>query len=334
MKKVSKQLQHFLVSAVTVTAILGCLPKSAQAASFSNFNEIYAFGDSASDNGNTFKATAGLLPPSPPYYEGRSSNGPVWVEDLASKLNLPLTDLAFAGATTGGSNIFNKQFSLNLPGVQQQIDNFTAAHPAANSKALYIVWAGFNDYLGGGATNDTATVENLSAAVESLNEAGAKNIMVLNLPDLGKYPVTRKTPNALLLSILSKKHNSDLAQALVSLSQVPDSDINIIPFDVNSLFSTAINQPEKFGFTNVTDACLNTTTLNVCNNPNQYLSWDGLHVTARAQGLLAEGAFSALTANSPPKSVPEPTSTLGVFAFGAAALALQKLAPLERNTKE
>ncbi|CAA9583376.1 Phospholipase/lecithinase/hemolysin [uncultured Synechococcales cyanobacterium] len=327
-KREPRELKSLLVGAVTITAIFGCLPKSVQAASLGSFDQIYTFGDSASDNGNTFKATAGLLPPSPPYYEGRYSNGPVWVEDLASKLDVPLTDLAFAGATTGQSNVLNQQFSLNLPGVQQQIDSFTAAHPSANSKALYIVWAGFNDYLGGGATSNTETVENLSTAVKSLNEAGAKNIMVPNLPDLGKYPVTTNTPNAPLLSTLSKKHNSDLAQALANLSQAPGSDINIISFDVNSLFSAAIDQPENFGFTNVTDACFNTTTLNVCSNPDQYLSWDGLHVTARAQEVLAESAFSALSSNSPSKSVPEPTSTLGVLAFGAAALMVQKLGSL------
>jgi hypothetical protein len=42
-----------------------------------------------------------ILPPSPPYYKGRWSNGPVWAELAAPQLGLPLQDLAVGGAGSG-----------------------------------------------------------------------------------------------------------------------------------------------------------------------------------------------------------------------------------------
>ena len=57
---------------------------------------VVTFGDSVSDNGNTFRLTLGRIPP-PPYYKGRFSNGPVWVEYLADYLHAKLHDFAFGG---------------------------------------------------------------------------------------------------------------------------------------------------------------------------------------------------------------------------------------------
>jgi len=110
------------------------------------YESISVFGDSFSDTGNVFNATTGAIPPSPTYFDGRFSNGPVWVEYLAQELGLtfnPRTNFAFGGPTTG----FNNISIAALPGLQQQINGFTAANPFAKPDALYIVWAGANDYF-------------------------------------------------------------------------------------------------------------------------------------------------------------------------------------------
>jgi phospholipase/lecithinase/hemolysin len=309
---------------------LSYLGEPAKAASFTN---IYAFGDSLSDTGNVFNITSAppinLPAPPPPYFEGHFSNGPVWVESLASKLGLTISpstaggnNFAYGGAESGTQNVGNpllKPFGVTLPGLQQEVQSFIGGLPnqAADPKALYTVWAGGDDYLGGGQTTDTATIGNLLNAVTSLNDIGAKNIMVVNLPDLGKIPRTLNTPEAPALSDLSKQHNSDLALALANLSQDRGSSINIIPLDVYSTFETIIADPAKYGFTNVTEPCLNTTTFQLCSDQksvqDQYFSWDGLHPTARSHQIVAESAFLALKS----KPVPEPASTLGVLAFGA-----------------
>lgn len=40
------------------------------------------FGDSLSDTGKMYDKMRGYLPSSPPYHQGRFSNGPVWLEQL------------------------------------------------------------------------------------------------------------------------------------------------------------------------------------------------------------------------------------------------------------
>lgn len=290
-----------------------------------NYDEIYVFGDSLSDTGNVFNATAGAIPPSPTYFNGRFSNGPVWVEYLALDLGLtfnPSTNFAFGGATTGFDNIG----LASLPGLQQQINGFTAANLSANPNALYIVWAGANDYFNyfsGGVTNPTETVANLSTAVTSFADVGAQNIMVVNLPDLGKFPVTTgvDSQSSGYFSTLTNAHNSGLRATRNFLSQQISPDINIIPLDVNSLFNRVIADPGEFGFTNVTDSCigdssvvpLNIATQPVACTPDKFLFWDEIHPTTATHQLIGELAFSALQ----PAPVPEPSTVLGVLAFGA-----------------
>ncbi len=46
------------------------------------FSRIVMFGDSLSDTGKMYGKMRGYLPSSPPYYQGRFSNGPVWLERL------------------------------------------------------------------------------------------------------------------------------------------------------------------------------------------------------------------------------------------------------------
>jgi phospholipase/lecithinase/hemolysin len=303
------------------------LPLRATAAKFS---EIYVFGDSLSDTGNLFNAylnaTGKGLPPEP-YYNGRFSNGPIWVEYLARDLELtfnPNTNLAYGGSSTGFDNPVNQP--LQLPGLLGQINNFTAPFTAAEQSvdpnALYIVWAGANDYLFSGLTDPTEPVANLSTAVTSLAAVGARNIMVVNLPDLGETPATRLNNQiSEKLSTVTEMHNSALGTTLNFLSQTLSPDINIIPLDINSIFTMAIANPGEYGFTNVANSCIGDLSVVpidvprppvVC-TPETFFFWDEIHPTTAGHKLFGEFAFSALE----PEPVPEPSAVLGVLAFGA-----------------
>jgi len=304
------------------------------------FNQLYVFGDSLSDPGNVLLSSGGIVPQSPPYYQGRFSDGTNWVDDLDRQLGLnpvayanafipgsPLpTDginFAFGGATTGTTNTGN----AFLPGLQTEIDLFktTLGTGVANKDALYIVWAGSNDYLGGGVTNPTVPVSNISTTLKSLFDLGARNFLVANLPDLGKSPggISQGPVASEALNQLTSAHNNGLSDALNQLNQTLNG-VNIIPFDVDSLFNQVINSPGDYGFTNVTDSCLvsaNPINLFVgpfasqCSNPDQYLFWDNLHPTAAANSLIANRAFQTLTNSQ--KSTPEASVELGILAIGA-----------------
>ncbi|MBD0261186.1 MAG: SGNH/GDSL hydrolase family protein [Tolypothrix sp. Co-bin9] len=252
-------------------------------------NQLYIFGDSLSDTGNIYRATGGVYPSNPPYFQGRYSNGLVWVEYLASGMKLTSeqrTNFAFGGATTGSSGM------NGIPGLLAQVDNFTKAHPDINPNALYVLWAGANDYLYG-TSNSTMPIENLSKAIQLLSTRGAKKILVANIPDLGKLPSTRYTANSNSLSQSAIAHNQSLAKSFEVLNDKLGHDTQIIELDVNSLYREAITEPAKFGFTNVTNACLNNNVA-VCDNPDKFLFWDGIHPTTAGHRILAEAALKAL----------------------------------------
>lgn len=335
-------LERSIVLSLTlpISALIS-LPKAAEAASFSH---LYVFGDSLSDVGNVLRDTGGFVPPpvlpasdgslSVGYANGRFSNGSIWVEYLAKDLGLSVdtsNDFAYGGATTGQENGLNPLIApllgIQLPGLQQQITAFQSQNPAPDQEALYILWAGANDYLNPNLTDPQETVGsaivNLNTAVTKLASSGAKNFLIANLPDLGKLPLTRgDATRSQGLSFLSGAHNTALAQ---TLSVLPSAlGVNIIPLDVNDLVNQTIANPSRFGLTNVTEQCLPATLLfptapppstpcNPITDAPNYLFWDPLHPTTRGHEILGEYAYSVLKS----KSIPESSPVVGLLALGA-----------------
>ena len=101
---------------------------------------IVSFGDSLTDTGNLFAATG--QPPAP-YYQGRSSNGPVWVEYLANQLGVAAptpsllggTNYAWAGAATGDG-----LSGSGVPNTGMQISTYLASHTPGATQ-LFTLWA-------------------------------------------------------------------------------------------------------------------------------------------------------------------------------------------------
>lgn len=304
------------------------LPLKANAAQFSNpISGLYVIGDSLSDSGNVYQSIG--FPPFP-YEQGRFSNGPNWIDVLAKKLEFESSptlykdvangttpengiNFAFGGATTTDKNTV---FST-LPGLQQQI-LYSSSQPA-DPDALYILWIGANDYLPTQSqdfepfTNPDQTLQNISDALINLGNLGVKNVLVPNLPNLGNTPLVRSLGLSEGFNNLTQAHNLGLSELLKNLDQT--TNLNIISLDVNDLFS----DPTSLGFTNVSEACLNTATGTICTQPDDYLYWDQIHPTSRAHQIVADAAFSAIKA----KSVSEPSTTLGtlaISAWGAAAV--------------
>ena len=268
----------------TMVVFATSLPSSESTQAVSPINQLYVFGDSLSDTGTIYNATGGAYPPSPPYFQGRYSNGPVWVEHLASKLAVTLDrthNFAAGGATTEANGAYG------VPGLLTQVKSFTTTHAQADPQALYVIWAGANDYLQG-ATNPTIVVKNLMQAIESLSKVGAQKILVGNLPDLGQLPSTRNTSNSSPLSAVTQAHNLILAQSLKPL----EAKVQIIQLDASALYRAAETDPARFGFTNVTTGCLSAP--DRCRQPDTFLFWDGIHPTTAAHRALSEIAFSAL----------------------------------------
>ncbi|MBE9191803.1 autotransporter domain-containing protein [Gloeocapsopsis crepidinum LEGE 06123] len=260
------------------------------------YEEFYIFGDSLVDDGNLFQLTGGLFPPSPPYFNGRLSNGPVSVEILGTELGIPVdatNNYGFAGTTSGDTNALNFLIGLQLPSLPTQLNTFLATAGTPSPNALYVLWAGANDYIilpPQLRTTDTqAVVNNLFDALTTLVNAGARNLVVPNLPDLGSTPQERVLPTAAALTAITNSHNTNLNTALQGLAA--NRDVNIIPLDINALFGEVVTDPITYGLTNISDRCLGNPN---CTNPDQFLFWDGIHPSARGHQIISEYATAVI----------------------------------------
>jgi phospholipase/lecithinase/hemolysin len=251
--------------------------------------QLVVFGDSLSDTGVVYRATNGLYPPNPPYYQGRYSNGRVWVEYLAEALAIKqVNNFACGGATTvnGRENL--------VPGLLAQVQSFVQTTPQLSSSALYVLWAGANDYLQG-ANTVAQPVDNIQQAIATLASKGARRFLVANLPDLGQIPATHNQASAARLSTLTQQHNQSLRRSLKVLNQ-QSPDLQIVTLDSYALYQTAIANPSEFGFSQVKSACL--AGARACGQPDQFLFWDDIHPTTRGHQILADSALKSLEAQA------------------------------------
>src|SRR5579872_4621592 len=159
-----------------------------------SFGALYAFGDSLSDTGRN---PAG---PANSYFNGRYSNGPLWVEYLSASLGLPYNaanNFAVSGSTTSD--------------LQAEIAGVTASPNLAS--ALFTVESGGNDFLhnAGLGTNDVAwagvvsnAVLNLTNAFGALYADGAREIPALNLVNIGQIPYFNAFPAGYSVYVDSK----------------------------------------------------------------------------------------------------------------------------------
>jgi phospholipase/lecithinase/hemolysin len=267
----------------------------------SPFSSVFVYGDSLSDTGNIYAASGGTIPLSPPYYNGRFSNGPLAVEYLAAALHAPLTSFAWGGATTGignsGDGGTQTSFgSFGLPGMETQVAGSLSSIPSfLVPTSLFVVWGGPDDFISGGSV--ATGVTDVLTIVGALQLAGAQHILVPGMPDLGLTPAYYGNANATAFSFA-------FDQALQA--NLPKGATY---FDTFGFMHLVVANPGAFGFTDVIDPCLVGVT--PCSNPSQYLFWDDLHPTTAADQILA-----AQFANA----VPEP-STFLMLGTGIAGLA-------------
>jgi phospholipase/lecithinase/hemolysin len=281
-----------LVRAVLVFSFTLWVASSTLPASAGQFTKLVVLGDSLSDTGNLFAATGGAIPPSP-YYHGRFSNGPIWVEYLAAALDVPFEDLAYGGAKTDQGNLFDGLSGGDFPGLADEVVTLMTPR-ALDPDAVYVVWAGANDFrealsdaLPRGETPDIAgIIGNVVNAVGALYLAGARHVVVPNLPDLGLTPEGRESGAAEVLTVLSQIYNANLEAALAAYTPAA------VRMDVFRVMTRIVNDPDEYGFANVTAPCL--TSAGVCATPDSYLFWDHVHPTTAGHALLAEKFAKAI----------------------------------------
>lgn len=330
------------LSLIVAAALASAVAPVAAQSNASAFSAVYVFGDSLSDGGNNnllFGGGTGPAPtgptfiPSLPYvpsagYTNRPtySNGPVWFNSFAAGLGL--ASYAAPSLLGGGNHAYGgARMAVDGVGVppfipapfpasvQTQLNTHLTTTPVSSS-ALYVIAGGGNDVrdvIDAVAANPAnivalttagATAYATAAAqmVGTLRAGGASNIVVWNVPDVGRSPAALASgpQGAGAASFISGAFNSALTTALTgSGAQI---------FDLYGLVGSYVANPGAYGFTNVTQAC--GFAGNGC-DPATALFWDGIHPTAYTQSLVAGAMLTA---------VPEAGTVwmfmVGLLAFG------------------
>lgn len=265
-----RYLRPLAVAVLLVSSWSGAASAQAPAPDFDAF---YVFGDSLADVGNVWLTARALqITPAPPpsetpnltYFRGRFSNGPVAVEYLWQQVSgrAPGTagalrpyvaapwlgaagavDFAFGG--TGTPLLDQTPGGLYAPGLLGQVELFRlalAGRPPAK-KSLYLLMTGPNDYRidqYNVPMAPTQVVNNIATAAARLYALGARDILVLTMPDLGQLPYLTPAQVAQGTAV-TQAHNALLAQAIASLDQrLPKARLRVV--DVNVVFETLRGQ--------------------------------------------------------------------------------------------
>jgi outer membrane lipase/esterase len=304
-------MSRFLRTVAATALAAAALGATAGAASAQSYNRLVVFGDSLSDNGNLYAVTGGTQPLSPPYFQGRFSNGPVFTELLGFSAGrftagAPVTgsvNYAFGGART--------DTAASPPGMRNQLAAYLGAGGTFGRNDLVSVLGGANNIFQAfpiaAATPSTAqatmgAVANAAAAdintiVNSIAAGGAGTILVTNLPRLGITP--QFSPNnplvgasgSALADFSGTTFNSALLSGLTATAAARPGT-NIILMDLYKTSDVLASSPGRFGLTNVSAPCFNGVT--VCSTPDTYLYWDGVHPTAAGHRLVARLAADYL----------------------------------------
>lgn len=291
----------------------------AQAQSFSG---VITFGDSLSDSGNV-AAAFNVVP------DGNSfttNNDPVYAQIVAAAFGYSQnpyspyiagtagTDYAVGGAC---ARLNSATFTCANSGGQFSISNQLSgylADPArgghADPHTLYMIWGGGNDVATAAANPATAAQNVVIAAdamvglIGTLQDAGARTIVVFNQYDGGRAPAQFGTANQAGASALTAVFNSTFNAGLANLGD------GIVPINVFGLFNEFIANPGLYGLTNVTDpACGAAASSLLCGavgsgnlftyapgSNETYLFADGAHPSGAAHARLARVVLATLSA--------------------------------------
>jgi len=263
----------------------------AAAFDLSKVHNLVVFGDSLSDNGNSYAAD-GL--PKPPYFEGRWTNGYNWVDYFTRIAGLPP---ATAYLENGGTNFAVGGSTSELLGAQ--ILAYLAAiggRPDPND--LFAIWIGADDFVAG--IQPDVTTGAISAEITVLSLAGAQQFLIINIPDISLTPdiIATGTGNVQAAKQFVATVNSQLQTVVPYLASLYGVKIDLI--DVNPLFNELVNDPRAFHFKNSTGEAYNPSTGKEVKHPNVYVFWDGFHPTTRVHKIAAETfAKDAVAAAAP-----------------------------------
>ena len=261
---------HFLVelSASEFEALLESLLESLPEQELGwSMGDLIVFGDSLCDGGNAYALRGAAAVPCPPHWQGRRCNGPVWVEQLAVRLQLPPLRHSLAGGSNhayGGARSGAGLSPKGMPNLLQQVERFlggsdpgdrgaagVGGRAPIDPDALVVVRAGANDYLDTAPSPAVAAAVNahLLAAVQTLAGAGLRRFLVPSELPWGYSPIELPgvvEADRFAFNGLIADQNAKLQAALTTLAS--KRGLELVQPDFHRLFLAVRANPAAYGF--------------------------------------------------------------------------------------
>ncbi len=236
-----------LAATVALAAPAGAAPLS------DAYSSLFVLGDSLSDDGNVHAATGGAVPQSPPYFEGRFSNGPVFTDYLAEGFAVS-GNLAYGGAQAVPDDDA-------VPDLPTQLALLSSVPEAAfGENGLATLLLGANDLfaaIGTGAEASTALAA-AGAVVEgarTILSLGLSKVAVLTLPRLDTTPrYTLFQPDLADEALAAEQaFNAALDAGLAGLEA---DGLAVQRVDTQAFFDVLLTDPGSIGITETVLPCL------------------------------------------------------------------------------
>ncbi|CAF3294030.1 unnamed protein product [Rotaria sp. Silwood2] len=219
------------------------------------FDTIVSFRDSSADTGNVYNLTHHTWPIVPPYFEGRFSNGPVWIEKLGVS---NIKNYAYGGATTDNDFIqgYTASDTIPVPGVRQQIKiyfNQTNITTVNSFRTLHVIRAGGNDYYANKTISPSRVIASILNCVKDLFEIGVKHILIMNQSPIQTMPFAQTQEQFVYYTTRTIDHNNNLSIDITKLDY-NHKRVTLYLFDIYSFILKIIANHENYSL-NIQDNC-------------------------------------------------------------------------------
>jgi len=329
---------HSALKPLAAAVLLGCTT-AVSAADSGPFSQFIVFGDSLSDAGNFPDLLSPTLGGNPtgglrftnrtgPTYGAGEYIGEVGTQRLASMLGLqslpstPLLPSVLTGNPDGSNyavggyrtdqilDSITDTSIVSAGGTTRTRPGYLVENPRVDRNALYYINGGGNDIfqLGSNPVTMAQAASNLVAGVGALQMAGARYIIVSDLPDVGITPLGANSGpvGAATLNALSDQFNIELASQLQAqggnyvlvnnrllLAEVR-ADLAAFGFDPNVAQTAVCFDPASS-----TSPCLPDPTYSLggtAPDPSRLLFNDAVHPTTAVHQISADYLYSIISA--------------------------------------
>ncbi len=291
----------WLVMAIMAAGFLGREAKA-------GFSSMYVFGDSISA-----VTGGGTQYPPPPgtsvdnYWNGRFSNGRVWVEYLADLQGMRFsTNNDYASFGGGSPAIYRMLFFGNYYPPPDLATSLCVYWPACSDCFALAILGGTNSW----SPYFQEMITNITGSIDLLYSQGMRSVMIPNSVDISLVPFFSYTLDALGIGSVAPYgvpslptlrtnvtlYNAVLATA-ISQMRAKYPDLKIYAPDFYTQLNFGVSHPEVYGLTKIGIDALEDTALTdkSFDGPGaNYVFWDYLHPTTKVHAFMAAFAAQAL----------------------------------------